>query len=264
MSPPWAVKKGSYEEDTEFSFGLNQMMELEDPEHDIQRLPMGELPQFSYMEEQMIDRDAQGFTGLTAPMMGQNQSGRHSATEARQAQAAAQTRTGIIAMRFRMSINSLINFTHQLKKQYLDTDQQFAINGQQYKLPLPVMQMDYLIETTGSSDPVDATSRRNELIGAAPLFMQFPLIQGNLMHQYYLLRKMCDAFDWADAEKIIGTEQEVQQMMAAQQQQAQMQQMLGALGGAPGGAPGGPQGGPPGGGGGGGGFKPPPAKPPGL
>ena len=246
LGPPWNIARGTFADISDFAFGPTEVNEVDVPQgmtpnQMIQRLDMGEMPQYAFLEEQKIKQDAQEFTGLSNPMTGQQSSGRRSAAEAKQWQAAAMTRTGLLAIRFRMAIRPLINFVHALKKQYLTTDQQFTVNGDQLTVPLPVLQQDYQIDISGASDPIDAATRRSETLAAAEMFMQaFPmLVANNLAHQYALARKVGESLDWIDIEKIIGTEQEVQQAMMAQQEAAKQQQMMGGAAGPgqPGGQP---------------------------
>jgi hypothetical protein len=145
----------------------------------------------------------------------------------RQVQAAAQTRTGLIAMSFRMAIRPAVNFIHDLKKQYLTTDQNAVDRQGHFTLPLAVLNQDYAIDLTGASDPIDAASRRTETLGAVDIFMKFPQIAQNPMRQFYLLRKLAQTFGWADTDQIIGTEQDVLQQMQAQAQMQQQQQQNG-------------------------------------
>lgn len=220
LAPPFIRKKGSALEDQDMAWGANQVWETEDPQGDFRRVEMEQLPQSSYLEEQIIDKDAQDYTGLAQTAIGQQSSGRRSATEARARQAAAMTRTGLIAMHFRMSIRPVINFIHALNKQYKNTDQQFQVNQDRFNLTLQQLNQDYSIDVVGSSDPIDAPARRTETIGAADVFMKFPAIAQNPMRQYYLLRKIAETFNWADIDQIIGTEQDAQQMAQQMQQQA--------------------------------------------
>lgn len=260
LSPPWLRRRGSFmDSNKKFAYGPNEVYDVDDnspTNPPITRLEQGPLPEFGYMEEQLIKKDAQEFTGLSAPSIGQQSSGKRSAAEAKQWQAAAMMRTGLLAMRFRMAIRGLINFTHALKKQYLTTDQKFNSGTERFTLPLPILKQDYQLDVSGASDPIDAAARRTDTMTAVQMFMQFPLIAQNPLHQYALIRKGIEAMDWADADKIIGTEEELKQQL---QQAQQQQQQAAAMGGQPG-QPG--QGTPPGGGGG----QPPagPAGPPAM
>ena len=229
----WAFLAGATDKN-KVEFGPAGMNEIDptvvqgDVRKAIAKIDVGEPTNWSFLETDKIKQDAQEFTGLANPAMGLQSPGRRSAAEAKQWQAAAATRTGLLAMRFRMAIRKLINFTHELTKQYLNTDQEFSINGEQFKLPLEVLRQDYNIDVSGASDPIDANTRKAETLQAVFEFMQVPLIGQNPMHQFYLLRKAIQAMGWeVEEDKIIGTEQEIQQMMQQQAQQAQAQQLLG-------------------------------------
>lgn len=215
LSPPFTVIEGSKaDENWNGEWGMNQRIKVGD-HNEIQRVQMEQISQFSYMEEQIIKQDAGEYTGLQGAATGGQSAKGRSATEARQRQAASMTRTGLIAMRFRMAIRPVVNFIHDLNKQYLNADIQYQQGQQNLTLPLPILNRDYTIDVTGASDPIDAAARRTETLGAADIFMKFPAIATNPMRQYYLLRKIADTFGWADVEQIIGTEMDAQQMMQA-------------------------------------------------
>jgi hypothetical protein len=161
-------------------------------------------------------------------------------------QAAAMTRTGLLAMRYRMAIRPLINFIYALKKQYLTNDQSFTDPSGNFTLPLQVLNQDYQIDVSGASDPIDATARRADMQNAYELLSQNPLIAQDPLHFYALTRKFVETMDWGpEVDKILGTEDElVKKLQAAQaQQQAQAQAQDGQPG-QPGQPPQGPQPGP--------------------
>jgi hypothetical protein len=246
LAPPFIVKKGSALEDQDMAWGANQRWVTDNPAEDFTRVQMEQLPQSSYLEEQVIDKDAQDYTGLSQTAIGQQSSGRRSATEARARQAAAMTRTGLIAMNFRMAIRPVINFVHGLNKQYKNTDQQFNVNQERLTLDLQTMNQDYAFDVAGASDPIDAAARRTETIGAVEMLMKtFPMLFQNPVKVYYLARKFCETFNWADMDQIIGTEQDAmqtaQQMQAQAQAQAMMQHGQPGQPGQPPGQPGQPQ-----------------------
>lgn len=230
LAPPFTVKKGSAGEEWNGQWGPNERITVDQngPDGDISRLTMEQLPQHTFVEEQIIAQDAQDYTGLNSTAIGQQSSGRRSATEARQRQAAAMTRTGLIAMNVRMAIRPVIYFIHGLNKQYKNSDQQFQVNGERLSLDLQTLSKDYAFEIAGASDPIDAPARRQETIaGLEAMVKLFPQNFQSPVRAFYALRKFCDAFNWADMDQLIGTEQDAmnmqQQMMAAAQAQAQMQ-----------------------------------------
>ncbi len=256
LSPPWVGKKGSSLEDSGLAWGPNQTWWTDDPATDFKRLEQGPVPQSSFAEESLIVQDAKEYTGMANPMLGMQSGGKRSATEARMWQAAAMTRTGLLAMRFRMAIRPLINFTFALKRQYLTDNQNFVDQSGAFTLPLQVINQDYQIDVSGASDPIDASARRAETANAYELLMGNPIVSQDPMHTYALTRKLVESLDWGpEADKILGTEQDllkkIQQAQQAQQAQAQAQQGQG--GAPPGGAPSpggpphppGPPGGPP-------------------
>jgi hypothetical protein len=68
---------------------------------------------------------------------------------------------------------------------------------------------------------VDAASRLNQDIGLYQLLTTNPLVASNPMHLYAITRMVLEAAGRADISTLIGTEQDVQQMVQAQQAAAQ-------------------------------------------
>jgi hypothetical protein len=251
IQPPWWKNRNANIEDDNFSWGPNQTIESDSFE-DVRRYELPQLPQQAYIDEQTIKQDAHEYTGLSSMMVGQQSSSRRSATEMRQVAAATSVRLDMIVMNFRFANRTLVNFIHALKRQFLNTDQQFTINGHNFKLTPEEINQDYLIDISGAADPMDAGTRRQEELAAYEIFMKDPDIAGNPMRRFALRRKLAETFNWADVDDIIGTEAEVQEQMRAMQAQAMLQhlqqtgQSLGAGapgGGQPGGRP--PGAGPP-------------------
>lgn len=238
LSPPFIGKKGTSLEDNGFTWGPREVWWTEDPTGDYRRFDMPPMPASAYNEESLIVQDAKEYTGLSNPMLGAPSGGKRSATEARMWQQAAMTRTGLLAMRYRMAIRPVINFIFALKKQYLTQDQSFTDQAGNFTLPLQILNQDYQIDISGASDPIDAAARRTETLAAYEVLSQNPIIMGDPKKLFALTRKLVESFDWGpEADKILGSEQEVLQKI--QQQQAAQAAQAGQQPGAP------PQGGPP-------------------
>lgn len=169
-------------------------------------------------------------TGNDAPALGVQSSGRRSATETRQRQAASTTRSGLVAMRFRHFCRTWINFVHRLKLQYLPENPSFNVGDQKYTVSREVLARDYKIDIAGASDPVDAGTRRQEFMAFFGILAKIPSVANKPTRMHRLLQKFCDVYDVVDADSIIGTEQDAQKEEQAQQQAAQEAQAAAAAG----------------------------------
>jgi hypothetical protein len=167
-------------------------------------------------------------------MVGAQSSGRRSATEMRQQNAASGTRLNLISARLRVSLGQIINFIHALNKQYLREDPEVMVGQQSFKLPLEVLEQEYLIGVAGSTDPIDSITRRNESLALFQIGMQVPFVAQDPMKQYYWVKMLLEAFNRQDVQQLIGTEQDAQGRAQQQQQMQQVQTAAGLIGAATG------------------------------
>lgn len=207
----------------------------------IEFMTMPNVPIEHFQNEATLNTYVDKLTGISAPLMGVQSSGRRTATEMKQQAASATTRNDLIAMRLRIVCRAIFDFIHHLKLQYLNNDPEFQEAGQKYTLPREVLALDYQLDISGSADPLDTATRRQENLGLFQLLAQVPFIAQDQVKMYNLVRMMLDAFNRPEALGIIGTEEEAQQRQQAMQQQQQQQQQLQALGMLMGQKPGGGQ-----------------------
>lgn len=163
-------------------------------------------------------------TGQNAPMLGAQGPGRRTATEQRMQAQATATRTGLSVLNFRFFLREVINYVHELYKQYPPGNGEaynFTHNGKEFTLDPKVLALDYTIDIAGISDPNDIGTKRQELIMVCGLIMKFPEVMGNAVHRRNLLHKIMEAWQWMDADDISGT---VEEAKALQQQEAQQQE----------------------------------------
>ena len=236
ITAPGIVKKDSALADNDMSWAPNVTWESENPQDDYQVVQLPQVPGEAFIEVDKIKQDVNEYTGMSMPMMGAQSSARRSATEAKQQSAAAMTRTGLLAMRYRISIRTVVNFVHALKKQYLTADQSFVSQNQEQTISPEQLNADVTIDVSGASDPIDAAQRRTETIGFVQTIMQIfgPALFQDYMKQWRLARKLFEAMNWdQDVEQILGTEQQAQQTAQQMQQMQQMQAMMQAAGGQP-------------------------------
>jgi hypothetical protein len=223
VAPPMMVRAGSKLLGKRGVFGPNKMIEVESisgPDQTMQLMQIQDVPIASAQEESMLQRYGDLYTGLNGPSMGTQSSGKRSATESRQQNAAAGTRVALIAMRYRVFLREIFNFVHDLNRQYLTDDPQTMVDNQVYTLPLSVLSLDYDIGITGSTDPIDSITRRNEVATLFEVGVKMPIVTNSVMRQYYWMRMLLEAYGRSDIQQLIGTEQEAQQLQQQMQQQA--------------------------------------------
>ena len=239
-SPPMFIQKGTELKNGENTWGPNVIWEGESkPEI----LAVPDIPIASAQEESTLMNYVNMITGQSQPIMGSQSSGKRTAAEMKTQSASTSTRNDLVAIRFRIACRELLNFIHRLKKQYTEKPLTGAdTQGRLFTLPPEVLGLDYRIDISGATDPVDAQTRLNQDMGIYQLVMQSPIVQADQMMQYKFLRKVIETAGYSDVDDLIGTVDSIQQKIAAQQQAAQQAAMAGHP---PGGAPGQPPGQPP-------------------
>jgi hypothetical protein len=238
LFPPMIVQTGSEMLTRKGRWYPGEMLEgdfLPNGEPAVKILQLNDVPISSWQEEAALKQYGSEYTGLSNPMVGAQSSGRRSATEMRQQNAAGGVRLNLISARLRVSLGQIINFIHALNKQYLREDPEVMVGQQVFKLPLEVLEQDYLIGVSGSTDPIDSVTRRNESLAFFQIGMSVPEVAQSPLRRYYWLRMLGDAFNRQDLQQLIGTEQDAQQREQQFQQQQQMQAALGPLAAAMGG-----------------------------
>lgn len=235
IRPPWWERRGANIDSDGFSWGPNQKV-VSDQFDDLQRMEQHEIPQQAWLDENILKSDASEFTGLSSMTLGQPRPGKPpSAAQSRFEAAATSVRLDALVMNFRLACRTLIQFTHELKKSHLPkTPITFMAGTLPQEIQPDDFKQNFIIDVAGASDPIDASERRMEALEAYELFQRDPAIAQNPMRMYYLRRKVAAAFDWADADQIIGTEQEAAQEAQALQAQRQTANIVGALGAAAG------------------------------
>jgi len=234
LTPPLFLPSGTELYNSKGQWGPGVMYEgTSKPEF----LNLGEMTMYSVEAETMHNQYVTQITGNGLPQMGSQSSGKRTATENKQQAQATGTRNDLVAVRFRIACRALFNFIHRLKVNFLpnNTSTTFGdTSGKTFVLPTEVLELDYRIDISGATDPVDAQSRLNQDMGIYQMVMQAPLVQMDPMKQYAFLRKVLEAAGYTDIDKLIGTEQDMmKQMQAMQAQQAQQQQAAAAVGGQP-------------------------------
>lgn len=253
LQPVRMIKEGAKLLDKKGVWRLGQAIEVSSngPDPDIKFLAPEFPSVLAYQNESLLKQYGEEYTGTSAPAMGAQGSGRRSATEIKQRQAAGGVRQNLIATWYRVPSMQVINFVHSLNRQYLQTDPETMVDTpggpQVFTLPLEVMAQDYLIGVAGATDPIDSDTRKQQVLSLVEVLAQFfpQLTVQNPQHAYYLAKKLIETWGWQEVPQIIGTLEEAQA-------QAQAAQQAAAMGGQPGAPPnaGGPAkgaGGPPGG-----------------
>lgn len=227
MSPPKIIKDGTKLLTNDMMYGPGVTWEGE--EGSISFPVMPDIPVASFQQEAETKQYITELTGMNAPAIGAQSSGRRTATENRIQAASTSTRNDLIVMRFRVALRALINFTHRLKLQYLpEAPLTGSDNSGPFTMPKEVLAQDLRIDVSGASDPLDAATRLSQDVGIYQALSTNPLVASNVVHLYYLTRKLLEDAGTQNIEQIIGTAEEAQQLQQAQQQAAQQQAAMGA------------------------------------
>lgn len=225
MNPPLFYQKGEQIDDNTQKWGPGARWSVSSPQA-LKFMEFPNLPVSSFQVEGMLNQYVDKLTGISAPAQGSSSSGRRSATESKIQAAATTTRNDLTAMRLRVVCRSILSFIHKLKLQYLNDDPEYIDSEEKLTIPREVLAKDYQLDIAGSSDPLDASARRQEMIGAVQMLMGIPWIGQDREKSFALVRKLADTFNWPDAVDIIGTAQEAQQAKQQQAQQAQQEQQF--------------------------------------
>jgi hypothetical protein len=229
MNPPLLYQKGEELDDVNQKWGPGVRWAVSQKDA-VSFLQFPQLPLTSFQNEALLTSYVDKLTGVSAPALGAQSSGRRSATESKIQAAATTTRNDLVALRLRVVCRAILNFIHILKLQYVSDDPSFSDQGQKLTLPREVLGKDYQLDIAGSADPLDASTRRQEMLGAFQQLMQVPWIGQDREKSFALVRKMADTYNWPDAIDIIGTaeeaKQEKQQMAKQAQDDKQFQKQL--------------------------------------
>jgi hypothetical protein len=232
LSPPLLEQEGESLRNKNNAWGPGIKYKVSDIDKSYKQLQLASLPPDSWQEEQLDNVYVSKITGQDASAVGAQSSGRRTATEKRQQQAAQSTRANTMAQLFRFFLRKLFTYIHQLELQYLEDDPKFVRGKSRFTIPREVLAQNYRIDIAGASDPVDAASRRQEVMAMVGIISKFPDIAQSAKRRYALLRLILEAFQRPDIESLIGTEQEAaqaeQQEAAQRAAQAQQQQALAA------------------------------------
>jgi hypothetical protein len=222
LNPPLLYGAGEEMDDKEQQWGPGVKWEVSDPSK-IKWMEFPQVPLASFQNEALLNSYVDKLTGVSAPIMGAQSSGRRSAAETKIQAASTGTRNDEIALELRAVCRAILNFTHKLKLQYINDDPEFTVGEDKFVLPREVLGKDYQLDIAGSSDPLDMNSRRQENLGLFQLLMQVPWIGQDPVKSFNAVRMVLEAFNRPDTTALIGTDQEAAQR--AQQQAAQAQAM---------------------------------------
>jgi hypothetical protein len=166
MTAPLLRAPGVDIEDDDMSWGLNRVWEARKDDISVLQLPDVTPP--TYEQEQSIKNYAQEFTGLSNPMLGQQNSGRRTAKEMSMIAAASNTRMNLIVMQYRIACRALINYIHRLNQQYKGNGEQPSLDQRtaRFQIDPMLLTLDVQIDVAGASDPVDEAARRTENLTA--------------------------------------------------------------------------------------------------
>jgi hypothetical protein len=226
LSPPLLCQAGDELFDNEQAWAPGTKWGVSGGANSVKWMEPPNIPIYSFQDEQLLNSYIDKLTGVSAPIMGAQSSGRRTATESKQQVASTTTRNDLVAMRMRVVCRAIFNFIHKLKLQYQDTETTFSDGTNKFLLPPDILAKDYQLDVAGSADPLDASSRRQENLALFELLMKVPFIAQDQVKTFNCTRMLLEAFSRADEVQLIGTDQEASQRQQQQQQMQQVQMML--------------------------------------
>jgi hypothetical protein len=238
MAPAMKIKAGSKVLNAKGAgaYRPNASYEVENTsstDGDMVQFQIGVVPTASYQEESLFKQYGNEYTGQDQASMGAQTSGRRSATEMKQRQASGGIRTSLIATHFRGVMDQIVNFNHQLNRQYMNTPESVLMQGggqaQVFTVSPEMLMQDLTIQVAGASDPIDSTTRNNEMMALFQLVMNVPYIQQNPKLSYEWIKTLVEQRGLRNVQQLIGTPDDAIQFMQ-QQMQAQQAQMAAGKG----------------------------------
>jgi hypothetical protein len=246
LSPPRWKKMGVKLSDKRQTWAPNQTFEVQD-QNDVGIFTVQDIPISAWQSEAALEDEAERVAGLGDPVSGfVGTSGRRTKAEVQAAVQASGVQLGFQAQELRWTCKEILNFWHELNKQY-KTDVSFTANigGQRQRLQLTREELDddYELTIAGMDGPMDKANYIQETIYVADMLKKDPLVMGSpqmFVRLYKINEMLLESLRRYDALSILGTVDEAQQMDQARAQAAQVQAQMAASGmGQPGGGAGG-------------------------
>jgi hypothetical protein len=216
------VVSGAIVEDNENQWGPGFKREVTAP-NQTRFLETPKPPIEAFQKEGQLIEYAQMYVGITQQATGTQGRGKRTATDTKAATAGNSIRANLVAMRFRIELQAVMNFILKMKVQYQKSDGQITIHGEQFQVPREILGLKYRVQIVGASDPADAATRRQEVLALYQLLMQNPLVQQSPMKIYAITRMVLEAFNEGDVTELIGTEEDAQKLEQIKEQMQQAQ-----------------------------------------
>ena len=253
LTPPLKVVKSAITRaDLSQAWGPGSRLEVETPD-DVSPLAMPPINPEIYTEENNIRQDAERIVGLFDVNTPRGTGSRRTRSEIGSVQQETYIRFDYMMKELQKSIVRLFEMIHALKLQYMPDQESFARKldpqtGEMTEETITRQEMaqaNIEFRCNGDLPVADQQQEREAAYFLYSMFIQNPLVMGNLQRVHALSSKVLKAWNERSDEAIIGSTEEA---AAQQQQMMQQQQQAAAMGGQPGG-PQGQQGQPPGAGG---------------
>lgn len=229
LSPPRYIKRGAIVNDPDHRWGPDTEYEVDDKE-DVGILPLPSLATDSWQEESALANYGYMITGADPMSVGQQQGGRKTKAEVQQRASGSNVRLDLMAANIREFAKEVFWQIHHLKLQYapdeVSTTAQIGGSPEKLTIPKQVLALDYDFGIAGMGGPLDKQNRMQEVMLTYSMLMQNPLVAQNLMHVYAVTRLVLEAIGVSDIQTLIGSPDEVKQVMQQQQKAQEFQQQL--------------------------------------
>ena len=229
LSPPFYRVRTADVRDQDHRTGPDAEWIVDTPK-DVGILELPDVPLSSWQEESLLANYGTMVIGQSNPMMGTQSGSRRTAKEVTQTAASSNVRLDLMAARIREAAKAVFWQIHYLKLQYGPDEQEITaqVNGapQRLKISKKILALDYDLGITGMGGPLDKQGRQQEMMLVYSMLTQNPIVAKNPMHLYAVTRMVLEAIGVPDIQTLIGTPEELQQMVQQEQQQMQAQQQL--------------------------------------
>lgn len=215
LGPPLWKRRGSDADTDENSWRPNTTW-YSSSFDDFQWVKPPDVNPISIEQEQALVQYAEKMLGLSNPAVGMMNSGRRTAAEVRQVAAATSARMNLAVMRFRANAREIVNFVHQLKKQYQGDERAVVDGNGSFVVPPDILNLPYQIDVWGGDDPSDVATRRTEVMSLYDIASKSPIAASNPLIQHALLQIVWDSFERPDFEAIFGRNEQIMEQIKQQ------------------------------------------------
>lgn len=228
LAPPLIISRSAaILGDAAQPWGPGARFEVNSPD-DIQPMTLPDINPSAFSEEHMLRQYAERIVGLFDVNTPRGTGSRRTQAEIAASQTEAMVRFDYMMKQIQRSIVKLFEQIHLLKLQYMPERESFEATSpsggiERFEITRQEMLANIKFVANGDLPIADKQRNRQEAFFLYQALMGNPLVASNPMHVYAVTKDLLSAWEKKNIEKLIGTEEELQQqlqMQAAAAQQA--------------------------------------------